>query len=106
MGKVCQFEGCLPGWGACVNENPLCLTDLSSNPEFCGGCGHSCPQVANGQRGCKNGVCGIGACNPGFADCNLKPNDGCEANLATDDMNCGGCGLACVVGKCQNGVCK
>jgi hypothetical protein len=32
-------------------------------------------------------------CPSGFADCNDNMMDGCEANLATDAMNCGACGV-------------
>lgn len=45
-------------------------------------------------------------CAARFADCNRSLADGCEANLATDDANCGACGNACGAGlACQAGSC-
>jgi hypothetical protein len=41
------------------------------------------------------GACRIGACNAGYADCNMTATDGCEANLNADASNCGACGRAC-----------
>ena len=38
---------------------------------------------------CSGGVCAIGACANGFADCNKVEADGCEANLDTSPTNCG-----------------
>ena len=49
-------------------------------------------------------------CKPGFADCNGKPIDGCETQIALDPLHCGGCGKVCAKGNiptptCGNGVC-
>jgi cysteine-rich repeat protein len=57
-------------------------------------------QVPNGQ--CS--ACKI-ACNPGRADCNASPGDGCEVDTSSDKNNCGGCGKSCGAGQCKNGSC-
>jgi hypothetical protein len=48
----------------------------------------------------------VDACASGFADCNLSPADGCEANLAWDPDNCGTCGHACASAPCAEGMCR
>jgi hypothetical protein len=49
-------------------------------------------------------------CDPGFADCNNNPADGCEVATNTDLANCGGCGMACqpsnATGVCVAGACQ
>jgi Stigma-specific protein, Stig1 len=51
---------------------------------------------------CRSGLCtGNVCCEPGFAGC----NGGC-ANIATDNNNCGGCGIVCGAGlNCCSGTC-
>src|SRR6185437_2589612 len=51
---------------------------------------------------CTSGAC---TCSEGFADCDGKPETGCEAALDTDDANCGACGNACKNGTCKAGAC-
>ena len=52
------------------------------------------------------GVCGLGMCNAGFADCDNNAGNGCEVNTNTDKNNCGGCGKVCMNGNsCSNGAC-
>jgi len=71
-----------------------CETILDSDVNHCGQCGNKCPDVANGAGACVHSTCEVGACNPGYADCDGLPN-GCEAYLATDAANCGACGNQC-----------
>ncbi len=57
-----------------------------------------------------NGACNLETCTvecTGFwANCNLDPADGCEANLTDDVNNCLECGMACEDGEmCQVGSC-
>jgi hypothetical protein len=60
--------------------------------------------------GCrKSGACGVGTCNANWGDCDKSATSGCEANLLTDNLNCGACGNACqkwnTIGTCTNGTC-
>ena len=56
---------------------------------------------------CISGMCGLGACAIGFADCNNNPADGCEVNILNDVNNCGTCGHVCTGSqKCANGACQ
>ena len=62
------------------------------------------PAVANAVAACVNWRnCGF-ACKPSYGDCNGDPADGCETALASDPLNCGGCGVHCRHG-CVQGVC-
>jgi hypothetical protein len=61
--------------------------------------------VAAPDLGCVNHLCG-GQCDPGWADCNGNPADGCEVNVTSDAANCGTCGNACGAGRmCSGGAC-
>ncbi|HQP33878.1 MAG TPA: hypothetical protein PLI95_01820 [Polyangiaceae bacterium] len=46
------------------------------------------------------------ACKAGFADCDGKPGNGCEAQLQVDPRNCGTCGTSCHNGECAQGECQ
>ncbi len=101
--------------GACGTACPVgdgccggACRDLVGDIDNCGACDHACT-VAHGTPACTGGKCAVAACDAGFADCNQDPSDGCEAELATDAANCGGCGKACPAGNgagfCGNGAC-
>ena len=51
----------------------------------------------------------MGACEPGYSDCDTKPVDGCELNTDADPLNCGTCNHACGstggTPQCWGGVC-
>jgi hypothetical protein len=51
----------------------------------------------------------IATCNPGFADCDGNPANGCEVNLNADPTHCGSCTKSCSVANgtaaCSNGAC-
>lgn len=97
--------GCQPPLLSCTNGTSC--ADPRVDPDNCGGCGHVCPAVPNARRLCEAGLCGRTVCNPGTVDCNGALLDGCEAVLATDPANCGGCGQACLPGRsCVAGVCQ
>lgn len=82
-----------------------CEADLTLDPVNCGTCGKSCPAAPNSNATCLASTCGLGACKNGFGDCNLDPSDGCEVDFSTDGVNCGGCGIDCLGGGCNNKVC-
>lgn len=92
----CGVGQCDPGYGDCNHE----LKDGCEQPlndlAHCGSCDSSCqrPHVAKSE--CENGSCVVTGCEPGWEDCNGKPEDGCEANLAAAD-SCGACGRSCTL---------
>ena len=100
---------CNMGFGDCDNQPANgCEANLQISLAACGACGKPCKNN-NAVATCAMGVCTL-QCNVGFVDCNMDPKDGCEANLLTDNMNCGACGMvcpqnlpACSAGKCING---
>jgi hypothetical protein len=55
---------------------------------------------------CIDGVCALGACDEGWADCDGNAGTGCETEIDTDRVNCGGCGVECgLTERCDVGVC-
>ena len=120
-GVICDranaAESCSSGsctLGACTAGHANCDGDASNGCETptttltnCSGCGVSC-NLANAAETCISGSCTLGACDPGFGNCNSGPGDGCEAPLNTL-TNCGGCGLSCnpanSTGTCASGTC-
>lgn len=105
--------------GATPDAGPTCAADQKACGDLCvsvgdpfyGCSGPACTrcETPNATAACVLGACGVGACTPGFADCNALPADGCETSLATV-TDCGGCGLACPQVKnadvtCVNGAC-
>ncbi|MSP60208.1 MAG: hypothetical protein EXR72_07665 [Myxococcales bacterium] len=84
-----------------------CETNLTSDVKHCAACNTPCAAIANGTPGCAASKCGVGKCNGTFADCNLGPVDGCEADTATDAKNCGVCGKVCPFAQpCVSGLCQ
>lgn len=109
---ACVLAGCAPGFSNCDgapgNGCEVADASFASDPANCGGCGQVCAP-AHAKGACANAACTVGACDPGYADCNALAADGCEyatANFANDAANCGGCGKACANGfVCSGGVC-
>ncbi len=100
---VCGLT-CAPGFGNCdfVAANG-CEADLSA-PASCGVCGNRCSTGPNQTARCVMGSCGA-QCRPGFADCDGRPVNGCEADLNAT-TTCGSCTNACPVGQsCTGGTC-
>jgi hypothetical protein len=106
---------CTPGYADCdLLIGNGCEVDTADDPQNCSACGKVC-LFANADPGCSMGACTIAMCNPSFADCNNKIDDGCEANLGTDAENCTMCGKACftlpnstaqcLAGDCSLGPC-
>ena len=118
-GNVCgPGEDCVGGQCLC-RCGAICHTAINTDPDNCGACGHKCPgdrrsldsklglDPAHGKPTCEQGACGYG-CSPNWGDCDSDIDNGCETNLLSDPLNCGGCGIRCdaVVGQaCVDGQC-
>jgi hypothetical protein len=97
-------NSCPGGWDCCG----AACRNLQSDARHCGACYTSCT-ARNGTALCSAGTCTVDSCNPGFADCNLKAEDGCEIDTTSHADHCGGCAHPCsptgATARCQNGVC-
>ncbi|MCU1277078.1 MAG: uncharacterized protein JWM53_624 [bacterium] len=107
-GGSCHIT-CNPGFADCDNNvNDGCEINTSNDPGHCGGCGNICV-IPNGVAGCAGSACVVAACNPGFADCDGNPANGCETNLNSDPNSCATCGHQCTVANgtagCAGGAC-
>jgi uncharacterized repeat protein (TIGR01451 family) len=112
---ACTIGACAPGYSDC-NGLPgdgceFANAGFATDAANCGGCGLACAP-AHAAGACVGGGCTVGACLPGYADCDGLAADGCEVDagaFASDPMNCGGCGLACApphgTGACSAGAC-
>jgi hypothetical protein len=73
-----------------------CELDVRTDLANCGGAGVVCapgPHVAT--AACVAGICGVGTCTQGFADCDGVASNGCEVDLQNTATHCGACGTAC-----------
>jgi hypothetical protein len=103
----CYLAGCAFGWADC-NDSPTdgCEQNVASDVAHCGGCGNACPARPQASSQCFEGICLLESCADGWADCDGAVENGCEAAVGKDLMNCGVCGnvcdqdLACVNGSC------
>lgn len=111
MDSACALVACTDGYADCDgNVANGCEVNRNTDPVNCGMCGHACPTPAHASATCNSGVCGIGPCAAGWADCNGNPSDGCETQTNGNDVNhcgsCGACGAvvsgspACTAGTC------
>ena len=82
-GEVCVDGACAPGCSEqkpCADGLACCdgaCADLLADPLHCGTC-DACPVPDNADAACVEGECGLGACKPGFVDCDQNPANGCE----------------------------
>jgi len=102
-GAVCSPTGqCVSGCTdsqPCSNGLACCdgaCTDLTNDPLACGMCGVPCDNLAHASELCVSGMCQLGGCDPGFADCNQNADDGCE----WDETQSGAC--SCTPGDTQD----
>jgi uncharacterized repeat protein (TIGR01451 family) len=109
---VCTIDVCAPGFSDCDGQQATGCeyqnTNFAGDASNCGGCGVTCaPAHATGA--CLSGVCAIGSCNAGRADCNGVVGDGCEYNTGffqSDRNHCGNCATQCDASSvCQGGSC-
>ena len=73
--------------GACVSKD---------DPSYgCSAASCTACSTTNATPACgATGSCSVKACDPGYADCNGKAEDGCEVDL-TLAASCGACGTTC-----------
>jgi hypothetical protein len=84
-------QGC-PGTLQCCGGT--CF-DLTTSTNHCGSCANSCTIPANAAATCVDSMCGMGACNAAYANCDNLSDNGCEQNILQD----GAC--TCVPGTTQ-----
>jgi hypothetical protein len=123
---TCAVTKCADGWDDCNGRaGDGCEVDLHS-AEHCGACGKACVLAHVQREQCGQGDscaidhgCGEGrdcpsateqrGCADNFADCDHKPENGCETDL-TRLSDCGACGHSCVaagtISECRNGGCN
>ena len=88
--------------------------DLNTDVNHCGECDAECtgaPLPSAETVACRDGVCVVASCPPGFDDCDADPTNGCEVGLTSNVEHCGACGqqcaelphvgtTSCVAGRC------
>ncbi len=101
---ACTIAACNAGYADCDGDaSDGCEVDINTNPAACGGCANACTTV-NGTPDCVNGACGIGTCNPGFANCSGIVSDGCNIDVS-GPAACGTC-EGCLPGHCTDAGCR
>ncbi len=107
-GGVCKESFCPVGKADC-DFDEVCETDTTSDVQNCKFCGVPC-SFPNATAACESSACVMKACDPGWADCDGNPLNGCEVNTTSDKAHCGACGKTCqavnALTECQNSVCK
>ena len=93
----------------CGNGECKILNSLSN----CGDCNTSC-SFTNADASCFSYYCDLGQCNDGYCDGDFIESNGCEADLSSDEWNCGFCynrcrsehaSVDCIDGYCYVGEC-
>lgn len=107
--SMCVIEECDTNFGDCDADVATgCEADLLTSLDHCSACDSFCG-FDDAEAQCSGGVCGLGDCDAGFADCDGMPDNGCETAIFDNDEACGGCGLVCDpangVGECQGAEC-
>ena len=95
QGGACSFGSCDCGGAANI--------DFQTDPNNCGSCGNRCTAL-HAVRTCAAGTCTVGACLPGYVDCDAS--SGCETD-ANVNGNCGACGVTCAANQvCVDASCQ
>ena len=112
-------QDCVDGTCICPEGATRCdklCVDLAVDTNNCGQCGKGClgaqDEAANGGPRCVAGKCSY-VCYAGWSDCDRLLENGCEANISSDQQNCGACGTKCdaargqpcVLGQCLTKPC-
>ena len=97
--SYCPSDRCPPGHTTCPNSRFICETDLRTDPNNCGECGHMCPPSRGGdQYVCVEGRCVLSCRSNAALDCDGIPDNGCETSPMNDE-HCGYCGNKCPAGE-------
>ncbi len=104
---VCVLT-CDMGWLDCDGDKGNgCESNVEMDPNHCGVCATVCAST-NATAVCGKGACALGACLPGWGDCDQSAVNGCEKSLTTV-TDCGVCGRVCQNANgsaaCTNGAC-
>ncbi len=106
---TCSFE-CSGAFADCNDEaSDGCEVNTSSDKLHCGACDYPCA-FSHALASCQSSQCVIGACDNGFADCDVNPATGCEVDVLTHAQHCGGCNTQCAAvpnatATCSAGKC-
>ncbi len=106
---MCAYA-CNAGFADCdMDPSNGCEVTLATSAAHCGMCGNAC-MVANGVAACVAGVCAVGSCADGFANCDGDVSNGCEVDTRTTLAHCGACGTVCptpanAAATCAMGAC-
>ncbi len=90
LGKTCSASACVPGCSptqSCPAAQTCCgsaCVDLANSVHSCGGCNVDCFAPPHKDVFCKSGLCGVGACDAAYADCDGSLQNGCEHNVLMD----------------------
>lgn len=107
---VCTVASCNAPYANCdgLHANG-CEVNVATNTSHCGGCNSPCG-YPNASAVCDTGTCQLGVCSTGWGNCDSLASTGCETQLTSDVLNCGGCGEACSVAHgvptCTNANCQ
>ena len=85
---------------ACGSERVCCSGACVGRLDVdnCGRCDNACPTAPHATATCGSTGCGR-VCDADYLECNGDTADGCEAQPAVDESNCGECGVACRPGE-------
>jgi hypothetical protein len=105
----CSMSICAAGYLDCsVDENVSrdgCETHSAEDVNNCGQCGRTCPNDwAHSTAQCLAGSCEQ-QCTAPWDNCDGDGTNGCEANLDTDESNCGHCKNECSSKVCRKQIC-
>ncbi|AKU99835.1 Tryptophan synthase alpha chain [Labilithrix luteola] len=105
---MCKAFDCPAPFATCLDKSGLCTTNLDNDVNHCGSCDEQCPAESDELKAffiCATGRCQM-LCRKDFGDCDKLIDNGCEARLESDPLNCGACGKACSPGEiCWKGAC-
>jgi hypothetical protein len=91
---ICGVSNCTEPFAECDREDATaCETDVTEDPDNCGGCGIEC-FFPHASGNCVNRSCVFDECEAGWGNCANGTADGCETQLGTT-QHCAACGNAC-----------